>query len=121
MKTNIKVIGIMVLLITILFCSNTSALNVTDVTETLWFTIPTTDYPYAVTNSTVAFGLESATNDDVCFKVTSDDGTKTFGYQYVAVGTTYNLYGYGGFTFVYGKYKNCSSHISNSIHGYFYS
>ena len=81
MKTNIKVIGIMAILITILLCSSTSALNVDEFTRTLVFTsetYPNTNY-ISSGNSTIAFGVESASHDDVCFKVTSDDGKKHLG------------------------------------------
>lgn len=120
MKTNIKVIGIMIILLTVLFFENASAFQVDDFKRTLIGTAPTALQSYDVTSSTVALAVQSATHDDVCFKVNNTENSVGIDYTYVAVGTSYNVYGFGGSQFALVRYKNCNFHLSNTFHGYLY-
>ena len=120
MKTNIKVIGVMAILLTALIFGSASAVQVYEFDQTLYGYFATPASSYAISNPTVALAVQSATHDDVCFKVTNTENSVGIDYTYVAVGSSYNVYGFGGSTFAWVSYKNCSFHLSNTFHGYLY-
>lgn len=116
MKTNIKVIGIMIALIAALGYGHIKALTSLDMSRTLYFLNESTEHLISNSGNLVALYTSSAQYDTLVKVVGTETGL-TYDYRKAKVDVYQNFNGFSNDGIVNMTLKNAKSYVINSYSG----